>query len=54
MRTRGFHCGEQVSRWNSAAMKRSLKKEARRKERQNARRLGEDAPTRRRYAGWGD
>ena len=54
MRVRAFYCGEQIGRYNGPKSRRWLKREARRKERQNARRLGEDAPICRRYSGWGD
>lgn len=46
--------GEQLGRFDSPTMRRWAKRVATRKARQAARRLGEDAPRKRRYSGWSD
>jgi len=52
--SRGGYSGEQIGRYNGSKYKRVLKKETRRQDRRNWTRMGEDAPRKRRYAGWGD
>lgn len=48
------YAGEQLGRYDTPRMRKWTKRIAVRKDRQAARRLGEDAPKKRRYAGWSD
>lgn len=54
MSSRGNGSSEQIGRYTTPSQRRTLKREARRKDRQDARRLREDASSKRRYAGWAD